>query len=178
MITDDINDKAYAEALKAVLDEIERLSPEKIEEKFCEVGNKFFPDDGQPKNIMLRDIHEGVIFDALNPYSPNSTQKETLERFTKITNDYLSGNFYPSYYALSGNYTDNHQGFTWSVQVKDSKFVIACGNVVITKHLREIADTTVVVGEEERDLKNFQQVLPVQINNLTLASSEIQEYLA
>lgn len=178
MITDDITDKAYAEALKIIFDETERLSPEEIEEKFYEVGSKFFPDDTQPKNIMLQEIHSGVIFDELDPYFPDSNQKETLERFKKITNDYLSSNFYPSYFALSGNYTKENQGYTWNVQVKDSKFVIDCGNEVIANELDKIAVTVKVYGGEEAVLKHVQKALPEQVNNLTLTNSEIQEYLA
>lgn len=178
MITDDSNDKTYAQALKAVFDNIEGLSPEEIEDKFYEVGSTYFPNNTQPKNIMLQEIHSGVIFDELDPYFPDSNQKETLVRFKKITNDYLSGNFYPSYFVLSGNYTDNNQGYTWNAQVKDGNFVVVCGNENIAKFLNRITETDSAISEKEKDLVSFQKALPEQIDNFTLISSEIQEYLA
>jgi hypothetical protein len=58
-----------------------------------------------------------------------------------MTQDYLAGNFYPSYLALSGNYANRKQGFAWIILVKDGMFVVNCGNESIANTLNKIAET-------------------------------------
>ncbi len=176
MVAEDTQDKKYAHALKRVFDDIEQLSPREIEDKFYEVDDTFFPDT-KPKHIMMQEIHSGIVHD-LDPSCPDNNQKETLERFRKIITDYLSGSYYPSYFALSVNYADQHRGFTCNVKLQDNKLAVSCANEIIARRLGEIAGAAVVVDEEERDLENFQKSLPEQIGSLTLISSEIwQDYL-
>lgn len=177
MVTDDATDKAYALALKGTFDGIEQLSLEEINSKFRRINKQFFPDITQPKNLMLQEVHSDIVFDALDPHFPNANPKESLERLKRIINDYLSGNFYPSYFSLSGYYTGGARGYTWNMRIKGRKLAVYSGNENITKSLKRIINSLKITQASEADLENLQNLLSEQIGKLTLADSEIQEHL-
>ncbi|MGH7196755.1 MAG: hypothetical protein ACREGJ_03235 [Candidatus Saccharimonadales bacterium] len=178
MVTDDPIDKAYAHACQAIIDDAENLSPEDIEKKLYATGIRYYPDYTQPKNLMLAEVHTGVMFDELDPFFSGTDHVEALERFKKIVSDYLSGNFYPSYWVLSGNYMVDDRGYSWNIRIKDGQLVVGCGNAKIARALEELTASMKLTGNDEADLAVLQRQLPERINNLTLASSELEEYLS
>lgn len=177
MILDDPIDKKYAKALESIFSDIQRLTPEEIDKAFHETGYRFFDDNSQPKNLMLQDIYTGVVFDELDPYFPGSNHGESLERYIRITNDFLAGNFYPSYFMLSGYYSNMNEGYTLTVKIEDSNFKLTSGNDDVTLKLREIISSIVLNGDDEQDLVGLSRNLPRHIGDLTLIYCDVEEYL-
>lgn len=177
MITNDPNDRSYAIACKDILNQAKHLKIEEIEAKLRSVGGKYFSIESQPKNIMLSVVYEGVIFDDLDPNIPGNDPSETLVRFGKIIDDYIAGNFYPSYFALSGEYTSKTQGYSWNVKVKNNSFIIESSNSEIAEKLNKVATKLRISEDDNETLNLLQKNLPKKINDLTLSDNKVEEYL-
>ena len=177
MITNDDTDQLYAEALRQIFDEIEGLSTEAVEEKFYQAGKRFFPDDTEPRNLMLQIIHTGVLFDELDLSFPGSNPPETLKRYKAIVSDYLAGRFYKSYFVLRGSYVHKQQGYGWSIRIIDGRYIVQCAKNEVYDKLVEITQAVNVVDNHEFALQNVQQLLPAKIEDILLSNSEIIEYM-
>jgi hypothetical protein len=178
MVTNNPTDNDYAKACQEILNSTARLSAAEIDKKFGEVGHLYFPNfDSEPENLMLKEVYGSVIFDELDPTYPGADHVETLERIRTIIGDYLSRNFYPTYFSLSGSYGDKSQGYTWVTTISEGYFIIKSGNDEVRNTLSDIAANIQLTGNDEADLSILKTELPLHINNLTLTSSEVSEYL-
>jgi hypothetical protein len=175
------SDNEYAKAIQVVLDESGELLPVELSRKLYEVNTKYYPDFEGPQNLMLQEVYGEILGGRLDPVEARSMgydTQETLEEIRVITSDYLSGNFYPTYFLLTISYRRENEGYICLARVNNSSFIIESAHQNIQEKVREVGVKIAVSEGEKKALLALKSHLPNVIDDLILDAADLQELLA
>jgi len=174
------SDSGYAKAVQVVLDESSELLPVELSRRLYAVNAKYYPEFEGPQNLMLQEVYSEILGGKLDPAEARfmgHDPQETLEEIRVIIRDYLSGNFYPTYFLLTISYRRENEGYICLARVNNSSVIIESAHQSIQEKIREIATEIDLNKDEKKILLELKNHLPKVIDDLILDAADLRELL-